>query len=92
MPLTLENSIWGQLYKEEWKEEGLREGIEQGATKEKYIVALNMMRNDYTDKQVVDITNLILQQVLIVRQKYNELGEAAYQWVDEEFLKKRKQL
>jgi len=50
------------------------------------------MRKDYTDEQVVDITNLNLQQVLIVRQKYNELGEAAYQWVDEEFLKKRKQL
>ena len=55
--------------------------------KDRYDVALNMMHKSYTDEQIVDILNFDLYQLEVIRQKYNELGSNAYQWVEEQFVK-----
>ncbi len=67
-------------------EQGIETGIETGIKKERYDVALNMMYKSYTDEQIVDILNFDLQQVEVIRQKYNELGDNAYKWVEEQFI------
>ena len=71
----------------EGHEIGVSEGIEKGIEKNKFDVALNMVYKSYSDEQIVDILNLDLNLVKVIRQKYNELGLNASQWIDEQFLK-----
>lgn len=67
-------------------EKGTKKGIKKGIEKDRYLVALNMIKKDYTNEQIVDILNLELEQIEVIRKKYNELDEKTFNWIDNQFI------
>jgi len=63
------------------------EGVEKGEMKKSYEFAMRLIENKYEDTQIFNLTNLDIQRIKELRQKYTELGLNAYQWIEEQFLK-----
>ena len=68
-------------------EKGIEKGIEKGEMKKSYEFAMRLIENKYEDTQIFNLTNLDIQRIKELRQKYTELGLNAYQWIEEQFLK-----
>ncbi|MFS0644070.1 hypothetical protein [Siminovitchia sp. 179-K 8D1 HS] len=49
---------------EKWKEEGKKEGMEKGRMEERQRLAIELLKENFTDEQVAKLTKLSLEEVL----------------------------